>query len=418
MMHTLYNAALRAAAPAAALWLRSSTRHRSLSGRLDPEVPAFSVAPIWLQACSVGEVNTAAPILAALHDRWPEVPVLLTVSTQSGRERAEVFLPDIPLAWFPFDHPGSVRRFVANLNPRLLVLIETEIWPNVVQETRRHGCPVAVINGRISDKHFARYQRYRNLLAPTFVALSAACMQSQTYAERMAALGADPGTIHVTGNTKFEGPTTTVEPSALANLRSQCGIPDEAAVLVFGSTRPGDEALAVVCWKQLCDRVPGLYLVVVPRHLKRLGEALAAFEEPVLLRSSVAKGESPTSERILVVDTVGELVAFYAMADVAVVGGSFYPGVEGHNPLEPAALATPAVFGPYMRNFTDPARLLTEGGGAVQVAGPEDLFDALVDLFDDRGKRQAMGERAQAVIAENQGAIDRTLDRLALLLDA
>lgn len=417
MRFLLYDIATSIVAPFGAARVALSPRHRPLLGRFGPHAPSFSDRPVWVHACSVGEVGVAKPIIEAMRRRWPEVPVLLTVSTVAGRRIAEASCRDVPLAWCPFDHRWIVARFVRRVRPRALVLVETEVWPNMVRAAGTFGFPVAIVNGRISDKHLACYRRYATWLRPVFSRITAAGMQNEEHAERVKALGVPRAAVHVTGNTKFDGVATEVDPSILAGLRAACGIDAGTPVIVFGSTRPGDEALAAACWKTLREDHPDLKCIVAPRHTERTEEAVAAFDEPVVYRSAAKEGRGPGTERVLVVDVMGELISFYAMATIAVIGGSFFPGVNGHNPLEPAALGVPTVFGPYMRNFADPARVLLQAGGARQVSRPEDLPGLLRSLLSDPAERAGMGTRARQAVLANQGAIARTLDMLDALIE-
>jgi 3-deoxy-D-manno-octulosonic-acid transferase len=302
------------------------------------------------------------------------------------------------------------------VRPRALLLIETEIWPNVLRETRLSGAPVVLLNGRLSDRHIGRYLRARFFFRPVVQQISAAGMQNDEYAGRLIQLGADPGIVHVTGNMKFDGVTLEIDPGTLARIREENGFPPEAPAVVFGSTRPGDERLAATCWRTLRDEFPTLRLIIAPRHRERLQEAIAAFDEPLLLRSEVRAGRRPHHERIFVLDTIGELIQFYALASVAVIGGSFYPGVNGHNPLEPAALGVPTVFGPHMRNFMDPARELVRHRGAVQVTSPEALLPALQTLLRDAEGRARLADLGKKAVLENEGSTTRSLALLETIL--
>jgi 3-deoxy-D-manno-octulosonic-acid transferase len=409
MRYGLYNAAWALAAPAGALWLRTHARHRELSDRFHPPAPVLD-APVWVHACSVGEVTTAKPILAALRRRFPEIPLLLTTSTVAGRALAREACAEYPLTWCPFDAPGSVRRFLDHVRPRALVLIETELWPNLLRECSRRGTPAILVNGRVSDKHYPRYLRFRGLFREALRHLTLAGVQTPLYAERLRALGADPAIVRVTGNTKFDAVATVVDARTRARLRLENGFPPECPVLVFGSTRPGDESLAAACWRTLRGQA-GLRLVVAPRHLERLDEALAPFAgEAILWRSAVKAGRAPAGERVFFLDTVGELAAFYSMASIAVVGGSWYPGVNGHNPLEPAALGVATVFGPYMSNFPEPAKALVQARGAIQVQRPEDLEPTLKRLLADTTEQHCYGTRARKAVLDNRGAVERNVD--------
>ena len=342
MTYLLYDIVTSLALPFGAAWLGLARRHRPLLRRFAPVVPSFSRRPIWVHACSVGEVGAARPILAAMRGRWPDVPILLTTATVTGNALAESACADVARTWFPFDHRVVVSRFVGRLRPRALVLIETEVWPNVLREASKRGIPSVVVNGRLSDKHFARYLRHASLFRTVFGQISAAGMQNAEYAGRIVALGMGAEAVRVTGNTKFDGVRTEVASATLALIRESNGFGPDQPLLLFGSTRPGDEVLAAACWRTLRDEFPSLGLVVAPRHLDRLGEALAPFDEPVIRRSEIRDGRAPAGERVLFLDTMGELADFYAAATVAVIGGSFYSGVDGHNPLESAARLIPS----------------------------------------------------------------------------
>ena len=413
MVYAAYNSLLRLAAPLGALWLRRSPKHRLLLARFRPPVPAMDGPALWVHACSVGEVNTARPILEALRKRFPGLPLLLTVSTASGYDLAHKTITGAHVTWLPFDTRPALRNFLREAKPRALALIETELWPNTLRECRRHGVPAIVINGRLSDKHYTRYRRHRWFFRPVFRQLAAAGVQNEEYAQRFTSLGLPAQRVTVTGNTKFDGVTTAVSPKIRSRLRAENGFHPGHPLLLFGSTRPGDEALAAEIWAQLRDAFPELRIAVAPRHLDRIGEAIAPFHESILRRSQVKAGQRPGEERVFFLDTVGELVHFYAIASIAVVGGSFHPGVNGHNPLEPAALGIPTVFGPFMSNFPDPARVLVEARGAIQLCSPGELLPALRELLFAPEEGRQLGTRGRKAVLDNQGAIQRNVDLIA-----
>ena len=415
-MYAIYNLAWAVAAPGLRAWLRRHPRHGPLLARFDPEIPADVVRPLWVHACSVGEVTTAKPILQALRQRFAGAPILLSTSTATGRDLADRTCAGCPVTWFPFDAPGSVRQFLEKAQPRILILIETELWPNVLRECRRRGIPAVIVNGRLSDKHFPRYRRWRPFFQAVFGQLTAVGVQNQVYADRMTALGVDAAKVHITGNTKFDAVAAEVDEARRARLKAENGFPEQAPILVFGSTRPGDEALAGACWHTLRTQFPDLRLVVAPRHLERMDEALQPFDEPVLRRSEVKQGRTPNGERVFFLDTVGELALFYSLGSVAVVGGSFFPGVNGHNPLEPAALGVPTVFGPYMSNFPDPAAVLLAAKGAIQVPSPERLGETLAALLNDPEESARMAARGRDAILSERGAIERNVDLVEAVL--
>lgn len=412
MYFLVYDIVTSLLAPPGALWLSLRRKHRSLLGRFCPLQTVLDTHPLWVQACSVGEVTTAKPLLAALAETRPDIPVLLTTSTEAGRVWARQACPTVPVAWFPFDHRLVVRRFLAKAQPRALVLVETEIWPNVIRLAHRRSIPVLIVNGRLSDKHFLRYKRLGFAMRSVFARLAGVGAQNDEYAARFRSLGVPEEVVTVTGNTKFDGVRTEGGEALRASVFESNRLSQDAPILLFGSTRPGDEALAASCWKTLRDKYPDMTLIVAPRHPDRVPEVAKLFAEPLILRSEIKAGKRRSVERILIVDTLGELAAFYATATVAVIGGSFYPGVNGHNPLEAAGLGIPTVFGPYMRNFIDPARVLTEARGAVQTRGTDDLCPTLDALLADPSQREGLGQRGRAAILANQGALRRTLQFL------
>jgi len=415
----VYRTATRVAAPLGAALLATQPRHRPLLARFRSPSGALSGdRPVWVQACSVGEVNVARPLLTRLRD-VSGAPALLTTSTVTGWELARGAGCADEVAWFPFDAPGAVHRFLRRANPRVLILIETELWPNVLDAARRRGVPVAVVNGRLSDRHFRRYARAGGWFRELVGSISVAGMQDETYAERIVALGARPERVHVTGSLKFDGVGTERDASELAALRAGCGWAETDPVVVFGSTRPGDEALAARCLSALRTEFPQVRMAVAPRHLDRVEEAARALDpHPVVRRSAgqdAVRSQSGGAS-VLLIDTMGELAQFYALATVAVIGGSFYPGVEGHNPIESAGLGVPTVFGPHMRNFDDARRVLVNAGGAVQAAGADDLADVLRSLLADGDRLRRTGERGRQVVMENRGATERTVELLRPLL--
>ena len=413
--YALYDIATTFMAPCGALWLCVHPRYRCLLGRFAPEVPPLDRPPVWVQACSFGEVQAVMPLIESLHKRHAELPVLLSASTVTGRAAARSGKHNALSTWFPFDHRWVVERFVRRARPKLLVLMETELWPNVLRVARRHGVPVALANGRLSERHFVRYARWHRLFRGVFDCLTVAGVQDEVQAERFMRLGVSAERVHATGNIKFEGVRTAVPVEEQAALRREAGFGEHTPVLIFGSTRSGEEAIAARCWSVLRNEFPDLRLVVAPRHPERIHDVLREFTEPVLRRSEVRSGRAPKGERVLIVDTMGELVSFYSIATVAVVGGSFQRRVNGHNPLEPAGLGVPTVFGPHMRDFVDPARVLVECGGAKQLPVGE-LLPTLRELLGDPDARAAMSTRARDAIARNQGATERTVDLLEPLL--
>ena len=403
--------------PGLVLVLAAIPRHRPLLARFRPGPPPPAGA-IWVHACSVGEVNAARPLIDALASRIPGAPVFLTVSTRTGQARAAEALPDIPRAWFPFDHPLLARWFMAAAQPRALVLVETEWWPGVMRAAQRQGVPIILANGRVSDKHFERYRRIPWLVEPMMRAVACAAMQSQRYANRVQALGLDAGRVHVCGSVKFDG--AALEPPAGVRERLADAVQPAPGkpLVVLGSSRPGDEARVVAAWESIRPDCPGVQLAIAPRHPGRIAEAERACVGHPTRRRGQCTGENPwRGEGVLLLDTLGELLALYAPATVVIIGGSFDPAIQGHNPIEPAALGKPVLFGPHMRNFEEAAEVLLEAGAAVRVSNGEDLAAVLKEVLQDHKRLGEMGEAGRAVVLSQQGAGEKMAFRIAEILE-
>ena len=407
--HKLYNTAWRLATPLGKLWLKRGD-HAALVERFNPRITSTGKATLWVHACSLGEVNTAKPLLDALKHRYPRAHVLLTVSTQSGLNRAQELLCDSDVTWCPFDTPAAVKKFYDQLQPIAVFVIESEFWPNLFGQAKQRGIPLILVNGRISDKHLVNYKKWKRFYRPIFNAITLACMQSDRAAERARELGTPPDRVCTTGNIKFDGARIEASPKDRALRQRMLGLGPGHPLLLFGSTRPGDEALASACWMTLREEHPTMKLMLAPRHLDRVDEVLALFTEPVFRFSDQKNGKLLRDERVILLDTMGELGSFYAIATIAVIGGSFYPPIGGHNPIESAALGVPTIFGPYMENFLDPAQTLTQARGAIQVSCTEDLYECLSGLLKAPAELRQLGTRGRKAVLDAQGALARTLE--------
>ncbi len=413
MRYWLYDTAITLAAPIGAGYLAASSRHRKALARFYPSVPTMADPPVWVHACSVGEVGVAQPLLNALREQYPGIPFLLTVSTVTGYARALELGGHVPVAWCPFDHPISVRRFLQQANPRMMVLIETELWPNLLRHTAARNIPIAIVNGRLSERHFRRYRRGGGLVRDMMAQLTVVGAQDDTYANRFAELGLSRERIRITGNLKFDGVPAPPDQAAREALSAELGIRPGEPVIVFGSTRPGDERRAIDCWHALRQARPDLHLILAPRHIERVPDIVKLFNEPVRLRTELLNGNSKNDAKATIMDTHGELINAYGIASLAVIGGSFDQTIQGHNPIEPAAMGIPSVFGPHMRNFASAAESLVTAGAAVQIDEPIQLHTELETLLRDADRRSRMGQHGQEVVAANRGALQRTLEMLA-----
>lgn len=409
-----YRSAMAVAAPLARLWLQRHSRYRPLYGRfwLDP-IPG-PLHGIWFQACSLGEVNTARPLVTAAAQRWPDLPVMLSSSTVTGRRRAEEVVGPNRSRWFPFDDAASLRRFFDHAAPRLVALVETEIWPGFLAEADRRQIPVVVLNGRISDRAFPRFRRYAPLFRPVFQRLTLVAAQNEGYAGRFIELGVPEARIRIAGSLKFDAVQLEVDTDKRQQMFGVLGLRESSRprVVVFGSTRPGDEALAAACLERLGQVFADVTWIIAPRHVERAGEVEPLLRPFGVVRLSALKAGKAEPAKVILADTVGDLVTLYSLAAVAVIGGSFYPGVEGHNPLESAALGISTVYGPYMRNFPDEVAVLESLGGALCLSTPDQLAPAIERLLSDPEERAVLGAWGRQAVLSGQGAVRRNLDSL------
>ncbi len=381
-----------------------------LPGRLD-RIKGREV--IWVHAVSVGETRAAIPLLKALRRAHPEAAIVVSNITETGRAVAEG-IEDIDLAvFFPFDLSWGVRRVLHQVRPKIVIIVETEIWPNFVRIAHEMKVPVVLANGRISDRSFPRYMRGRVVIAPILDKFAAFCMQGELDADRIRRMGAHPERIEVTGNVKFDLQVSAPPVQEVDSLRSRYRLPPGMQVWVAGSTHPGEEEAIADAYRRLCDAGRRLVLILVPRHPERcrdLAKVLAGRGFAVQLRSVVeGRPEELRAAEILLGDTLGEMLRFYAVADVVFVGGSLVP-IGGHNVLEASALRKPVIFGPFMHNFREIAAMLLADGAARQIENDADLPGMLEHLLDDPELRQAMGEAGHALLRRNAGATRRTLD--------
>lgn len=377
-------------------------------GALPPGLGPGRPGSIWVHAVSVGEVLAARPLLAGLKQRFPDRQVFLSTTTLTGRAVAERGVAADGLFFAPFDFPGPVRKALSRLDPGLLILVETELWPNLVHQARRHGARVALVNGRISPRSYPRYRRLRPLLRRMLAELDLLLMQSPAHAQRALELGAPPERVRVAGNLKFDAPAPPAPPAPLARL-----LGDGRPVWVAGSTVEGEEAAVLAAFGQARRRCPDLSLVLVPRHPERFDLVPPLVEAAgfrCLRRSQL--GTEPTGPvEVVLLDSLGELAGVYALATVVFVGGSLVPA-GGHNVLEVAAAGKPILVGPHMENFQEIADQFRSEGALLQVGSAEALGVAVTDLLTDGARRQMLGEAGRALLARNRGALTATLDAL------
>lgn len=413
-MRSLYSLLLYAATPLVLLYLLFRGVRSPGYLRRWPERFGFFSAPrqtggIAVHAVSMGEVNAAAELVKALAGRYPDDPLYFTTFTPTGSEQVRTLFGErVFHVYAPLDLPGAVRRFFDRLQPRLLVIMETEIWPNLFHDAETRGIPILIANARISPRSFGSYRRFRRLTAAALARVSHIAAQSSADAGRLLELGAIEGKTSVSGNLKFD---LQLPPGLLAEgaaLRRGWG-PDRP-VLVAGSSHEGDERPLLKAFGRLLPVFPDALLVLVPRHPERFGKAAQLARDAGLMVARHSDGDGcPPSAQCFVVDAMGELLRYYAACDVAFVGGTLAP-IGGHNVLEPAALSQPVLFGPNTANVADTAQKLLECRAALRVADEAELETALKRLFDDPDERTRMGRASFELVRSGQGAVGRTLD--------
>ena len=384
----------------------SDRRYRDRLGERLGFVPPSEHPTLWIHCASVGEVNLAKPIVARLKKSHPGLGIHITSFTLAGRENAQKSFPDARVSYFPLDFGGSVRRALRRIRPRGVVLVELEVWPNFVRRCAKEGVPVAVVNGRMSERSFGRYRFWSWFFRPVFRRLSAVGAQSDTYAERLREMGASPV---VTGNLKYDA-ALSFDPAVEERVwRHELALGD-APVLVAGSTHDPEERILLETYKRLQKAVPGLRLILAPRHLDRLGELQKAIEsaEMKCYKKTQLSPAGPT-DGVILLDTVGELSRVYSAATAVFIGGTFCAR-GGQNMLEPASLGKPVVSGPSLSNFEEISRTLVEAGGMRVVDNPVDLAGALAELLRDPLRAREIGAKSVEAVRAGRGAIDRTMD--------
>jgi 3-deoxy-D-manno-octulosonic-acid transferase len=397
--------------------LKAPAYRRRIRERLVRDAPPTAPAAVWVHAVSVGEVQAAAPLIRHLLTRQPPLTVLVTTTTPTGAARVgELFGDAVTHRYTPYDLPEVVARLLARMRPRLLIVMETEIWPNTLAQCGAHGVAVVLANARLSARSAKGYARLAGLTRETLGRFDLIAAQAQPDARRFLDLGADPRRVRVIGSIKFDLrlPASLQDQSEV--LRRTWG--GERPVWVAASTHEGEDELMLAAHRRLRARVPGALLVLVPRHPERFERVAnlvtrAGFE---LVRRST-RTPCTRESAVFLGDSMGELPVFLDAADAAFIGGSLVP-IGGHNPLEAAAVGVPVVTGPQVFNFAAITELLVSEGAAVQVTSATALADLLGDWLTDAALRARIGERGRQVVEQNRGALARLIELIEERLPA
>ncbi|MBL8795730.1 MAG: 3-deoxy-D-manno-octulosonic acid transferase [Planctomycetia bacterium] len=377
--------------------------------------------PVWFHGVSVGEIHLLRQVIARWRHRHPDGQCIISTTTDTGFEEAKKHFPDVPIIYWPFDFSWAVERALRDIAPRLVVLAEGEIWPNFLLAAKRRGIPVATINGRMSPRSLARYQKLSALVRPLFRKLDLLAMQTERFAQGVRQLGARPERVAVTGNVKFDGVRSDRQNPKTLELAQLLDVRSGDLVWIAGSTQAPEEEIALDIYRRAKAEQPALRLILVPRQRERFDEVARLLERSGLsyLRRSQLEPRSVAlglRSSIILVDTIGELGALWGLADVAYVGGSMDGRRGGQNMIEPAAYGAAVLFGPHVWNFRETVEQLLQRQAAVQIEDAAELEEVVFRLLADADERQRRGAAAQRYVLEQQGATERTLDLLDQLL--
>jgi 3-deoxy-D-manno-octulosonic-acid transferase len=423
MNRTLYTLLFYLGLPLVALrlWLRARKAPayaKRIGERFSIGLPRMRPGGIWVHAVSVGESIAAAPMIHGLLERYPQLPITVTCMTPTGSERIKAMFtgePRIQHCYLPYDLPCAAARFLERVQPKLAVIMETELWPNHIHQCAKRGIPVALANARLSQRSAKGYGRFAKLTQPMLTEMSWFAVQTEAEAQRFRELGARPETVEVTGSIKFD---LSIDPQLLARAAELRGQWQAAGrpVWIAASTHAGEDEVVLAAHRQLLASHPDALLILVPRHPERFNAVFELCQQQgfATVRRSTAEPVTVNTS-VLLGDTMGELLFLYSLADSAFVGGSLMAN-GGHNLLEPAALAKPVLSGPHLFNFLEIAALLREAGALQEVSDARGLALAVQRLFELPCDAQKMAEAGLKVMRANQGALKRLLDGLGRLI--
>ncbi|WP_243042222.1 lipid IV(A) 3-deoxy-D-manno-octulosonic acid transferase [Dyella sedimenti] len=419
-MRYLYTLAMYLVTPIFVLRLLArGVRYRDYHKRWRERFGFFSApgvkGSLWVHAVSVGEVNAAEPLIKALRNDYRNAPLVITTVTPTGSERVrQLFGDSVFHVYLPYDLPFAVSRFLRRVRPRLAIIVETEIWPNLYFACRHRGIPMMIVNARLSERSLRGYRRLGSLVSSALGCVRQIAAQSRTDAERYRVLGAVPEKIVVTGNLKFDMPVPYDAELKGEDLRQQWG--RLRPVWIAGSTHEGEELPVLEAHLEVLTRWPDALLLIAPRHPERFKLVEHAARSLGFTVGTRSSDRVPSSmHQVFVIDAMGELMPYYAASDLAFVGGSLAP-VGGHNVLEPAALSKPVLVGPHTFNFEEITLTLIQEGGALRVHSADELGERVLQLLRDQPRREHMGKVARIVFDSERGAVKRVMHMVDNLL--
>lgn len=368
---------------------------------------------IWLHALSVGEVTSAVPLITGLRKKYPQSRIIVSVSTRTGKNLADTLLQKSVdhIIDGPLDILPVITRFTRCIQPNLYILVETDFWPNILLFLHQKNVPTILVNGRISAKSMRGYQRLRVFFVSIFESFTYLCMQTEHDREKMQDLGVQPEKLRTLGNLKFDSVAGHAHP-----VSKPAGdvLPKNRILFICGSTHKGEEEILIDCYSRLRQTHPELFLIIAPRDPNRSTQiqSQAAAQG---LTAAYRSGQTVATADLLILDTIGELIDFYALSDIAFVGGSLVRQ-GGHNPIEPAIMGIPVIFGPNMQDFSEIAQALLNAGGAVAISGCNDLIELLTRLLTSPDIRTEQGLAAKRCIEKQRGVIEKHLELISRIL--
>ena len=400
-------------------FLYQALRHNKYVGSIPQRLGYLPVSfnldgdeSIWVHAVSVGEVLSARPLISELRARYPKLRLFLSTTTLTGQELARRSVSDVDAVfYFPFDWTITARRTLNVVRPRLFVMTETEIWPNLLRECKKRGVKTLTVNGRISYRSFPRYRLIRPFMKRVLADIDRFCVQGEDTSRRLIELGADPARITVTGSLKFDSLEASPVPGrGRERVLRFFRVPRSRPVIIAGSTLKGEEEPVIRAFNRVRAAGVNALLIIAARHPERFDEVerLCRHEGLAVVRRTELPIDAEPRADAVVLDTIGELAPLYQIATVVFVGGSLVPA-GGHNILEPALYGKPVVFGPFMENFGEIADTFLSNGAAIQVRTPGELEETMLSLIGDPVRRARVGAAARALVESNRGARDRTL---------
>ncbi|HBJ36620.1 MAG TPA: 3-deoxy-D-manno-octulosonic acid transferase [Planctomycetaceae bacterium] len=405
---------------------RRGVRQKFFGVRSDDFTPPLAdpasagAAPVaWFHAVSVGEVNLVAGLIDAFRKSHPEYQVVVSTATDTGYDLAKSRFVDLPVFFCPLDFTWAVDQTLQTLRPRLLVLAELELWPNLIKHAGQWGCRVAIANGRLSERSAKRYGRFSALLAHTFARIDWIGCQDAEIAERFIACGANANAVAITGSIKFDNAPLNRDTAEISRIARWAAVDPWHQIFIAGSTQSGEEEIALATYRQLSAVHRELRLVIVPRHRERFDQVAALIEAAGFQVRRRSEHHIPAEhwgwDTVILVDTVGELRNWWGISRIAFVGGSFGER-GGQNMLEPAGYGSAVSFGPNTQNFRDIARRLLAAGGAVRLNTPDDLTTFVGRCLDEPPAADTLGRQARTVVMSHRGATEKTVEQLGRLL--